>query len=107
MSTFKTIWTNKALILEGVMNNIFKKESVEEIAEQRLEICSTCPSLDKEGTSCLVPGTQPCCGECGCSLKLKVRSLSSSCGDEENPRWFALVDTEEEIEIKTKINYEE
>jgi len=83
-------------ILEGIKNAAFKDEHVEQIAEERMAICSTCPSIDKEGTSCMVLGTQPCCGMCGCSLTFKTRSLSSSCGDEKNPRWEALLTQEEE-----------
>jgi hypothetical protein len=30
--------------------------------------------------------------------------LSSSCGDEENPRWNAIVDEQEEAEIFNKLN---
>jgi hypothetical protein len=96
MSTLKTIWKNRKQILEGVRNKLFKKEHVEEIAAARLEICEACPHIDLEGGSCLISGTQPCCGKCGCSLELKLRSLSSPCGDEEVPRWHALLTPEEE-----------
>jgi len=90
------IWSNRAAILEGIQNSVFKAEHVEQIAAERKAICDTCPFQDKEGTSCLVPGTQPCCSKCGCSEKFKIRSLSSSCGDEENPKWHALLSQEEE-----------
>jgi len=78
MSLIK-IWKNKGKILEGIKNNIFKSEHVEEIANERFEFCKKCPDLDKEGKSCEVKGTHPCCGLCGCSLQLKLRSLSSEC----------------------------
>ena len=60
-----------------------KTKHVEDIAFFRNEICRVCEFIDTTGAKCAVPGTQPCCGECGCSLKLKTRSLSSDC-----PRGF-------------------
>lgn len=107
MKALKTIWSNKTKIFEGVKNSIFKSEHVEEIAAARMEICNACPHIDHEGDSCLVSGTQPCCGKCGCSLKLKLRSLSSQCGDEENPRWLALLSPEEEQALKEEIDYKD
>ena len=85
------------------MNNIFKKEHVEEIAEERLAICKTCPFIDLKGSKCAVSGTQPCCSKCGCSLKLKTRSLSSGCGDEENPRWNAVLSEDEEDKLNENL----
>ena len=97
------IWRNREAILEGVKNSVFKNEHVEEIAAERKAICDTCPDLDKEGSSCLVPGTQPCCGQCGCSLQLKLRSLSSACGNEEEPRWHALLSQEDEDALTNQL----
>ena len=54
----------------------------------------SCPELDIEGGNCYIPGTAPCCSKCGCELATKLRSLSSGCGDEENPRWHAVSDTD-------------
>jgi hypothetical protein len=48
-----------------------------------------------------------CCGKCGCSLKLKLRSLSSDCGDEQNPRWRAVIDHETEMQVKEQIGYKD
>lgn len=73
------IWKNRGLILEGIKNNIFRTAHVENIAFYRNEICNMCEFNDKKGSSCVMPGSQPCCSECGCSLALKTRSLSSSC----------------------------
>ena len=103
----KTIWKNRKQILEGVQNKLFRKEHVEEIAAARLEICNACPHIDSKGDSCLVSGTQPCCSKCGCSLEFKIRSLSSSCGDEEEPRWHALLSPDEEDAIKNEIDYKD
>jgi hypothetical protein len=65
-------------ILQGVWNFLFKKIKVEIESQRRMEICEVCESIDYTGKDCLVPGTQPCCKECGCSLKLKTRS-SDTC----------------------------
>lgn len=79
--------TNK--IKEGLFNKFFKKDEVEQIASVRMNICNSCDKLDKLGKDCLAPGTQPCCSECGCSLALKTRSLSSECPI---GRWLAVID---------------
>ena len=92
------IWKNRGLIMEGIKNNMFKTEHVENIAFYRNEICKTCKFFDNKGSNCALPGTQPCCSECGCSLKLKVRSLSSDC-----PKGFwkaELTEKEEEALLK-------
>lgn len=84
------IWKNKFKILEGLKNKVFKKKYVEKIYNERMEICKACPFIDNLGVHCYVPDTNPCCSKCGCNLNLKLRSLSSSCGDEENPRWNSV-----------------
>lgn len=43
--------------------------------------------MDKQGVSCVVGGTQPCCAICGCSLSLKLRSLDSICPHPNGPKW--------------------
>lgn len=96
---FKQLWNNRSAILEGIKNSVIKDEQVEQIAAERMSICFECPALDNEGSQCMLPGTQPCCGKCGCSLEFKLRSLSSGCGDEENPKWNALLSQEEEDAI--------
>jgi hypothetical protein len=95
------IWKNRGLILEGVKNNIFKTAHVENIAFFRNEICNVCEFVDKAGSKCAIPGTHPCCSECGCSLKLKTRSLSSDC-----PKgfWKAELTDAEETALLTQIN---
>lgn len=102
MSLIK-IWKEKGKILEGIKNHVFKQEHVEEIANERRAICEACPHIDKKGDKCYVKGTHPCCSKCGCSLALKLRSLSSGCGDEENPRWDAVVDDLEEEMIEDSL----
>lgn len=107
MSIVGKIWENRSKIAEGIKNRIFKKEDVEEVARERMKICAECVHIDHEGSKCLIPGTQPCCGKCGCNLSTKVRSLSSDCGDEEYPRWNAVMTQNEEDELKTDIGYNE
>lgn len=52
-----------------------------------MEICKACPLIDLAGIKCLMPGTQPCCGECGCSMSMKLRSPDSSCPHPDGPKW--------------------
>jgi len=101
MENLIKIWKSRNQIAEGVKNNIFKTKHVEDIAFFRNEICRVCEFIDTTGAKCAVPGTQPCCGECGCSLKLKTRSLSSDC-----PRgfWKAELTEEEEAIVNQQLN---
>ncbi len=96
------LWKNRKLIFEGLKNNIFKTDSVEAIAQDRLSICATCPHIDVEGTLCEVPMTQPCCGLCGCSLALKTRSLAAECDDK---KWKAILTDDEQEEVYNKIGF--
>ena len=95
-----TLWNNKELILEGIKNYLFTTDTIEQIALERNTICLACPNVDLSGVNCLAPGTQPCCSECGCSLKLKTRSLSSECP---KGHWKAEVTQEEEDLINQKL----
>lgn len=94
------IWKNRGLIMEGIKNNMFKTAHVENIAFFRNEICKNCEFVDIAGSKCALPGTQPCCSECGCSLKLKTRSLASEC-----PKsfWKAELTEEEEKALLKQI----
>jgi len=82
-------------IYEGIKNNIFKDDHIEAVAELRWKACKTCKHLDNRGIFCAVPKTQPCCKECGCSLGVKIRSLSTECPVK---KWGSLMS--EEIEEK-------
>ena len=77
---------------KGIYRFIFTKKEVEAVAKERMDICNDCELLDTKGDNCLAPGTQPCCSDCGCSLKFKIRSLSSACP---KGKWDAIL-TEEE-----------
>jgi len=89
-------WGNRKQIIEGIKNSIMKDELVEEVYQQRKAVCDVCP---QKGDKCLVPGTGPCCNACGCSLEYKLRSLSSSCGDEEKPKWLPIMREREEDDL--------
>lgn len=93
MGRLSDIWKNRKQILEGIKNATIRNEFVEEIALERNAICDQCPS---KGDQCAVPGTAPCCNECGCSLTFKTRSLSSECP---LGKWKALLSEEEEDKI--------
>jgi hypothetical protein len=98
------IWKNKGQILEGIKNSIFKREDIELIATERMNICRACKLYDTFGEGCMVPGTEPCCnqnlGGCGCSLGFKTRSLSSEC-----PKgyWKAEMSQQEEDQLNEKL----
>lgn len=98
------IFKNRKQIWEGLKNNIFKQEHVEAVYGQRLEVCKGCESYDIKGSGCAVTGTQPCCnkdsGGCGCSLSVKLRSLSTNCPKE---KWLAVTDEQEEGMIRQQI----
>ena len=93
MLNLKKIWENRKQIYEGIKNATIRDEFVEEVAEKRLLICDVCPS---KGDKCEVPGTAPCCNECGCSLAFKVRALSSNCPLGE---WKALMTEDQEDKL--------
>ena len=91
----KTSYQNRLQILEGIKNNIFKSDAVEAIAQERLLICRACEYHDTEGSECLVPGTAPCCGDCGCPLNTKTRSLSAGCP---KGKWTPVLTEQEELD---------
>jgi len=102
------IFQNRSKIWEGLRNKMFKKEHVEEIYEERLKICKDCECYDTVGTGCSLKGTQPCCnvklGGCGCSLSIKLRSLSTDCPKK---KWLAVTSDQDEKMIKSQIEENE
>jgi len=94
------IWKDRGKIAEGIKNSVFRSEHVEEIASKRMDICNSCEHIDREGSSCFMPGTQPCCGLCGCKLAFKIRSLSSKC---DANKWDSVMSTDEEDELRKEI----
>jgi len=97
---YLSVFKNADKIVEGIKNNIFKKEHIEAVATDRFQICIKCSLFDAAGDHCIASGTQPCCSDCGCSLAFKVRSLSTSC-----PKgfWDAVVSEELEEKINQQI----
>ena len=92
-SLFIRAWKNKGSILEGIKNNVFKQDHVEQIYNYRFDICKSCDSMDTTGEHCAIPKTQPCCAECGCSFSIKLRSLSAEC---DLKKWRAELSEQEE-----------
>ena len=89
-NTLKLIWQNRKQIIEGITNSVIRDETVEEISRLRYSICDEC---EHKGKKCAIKGTAPCCNECGCSLGLKTRSLSSECP---LGKWDAIATEDEE-----------
>lgn len=101
-TNIKYVWANRKSIISGIKNNIFKNDDIEKIAKLRMEVCMSCDNIDKEGSKCYMPGTQPCCGLCGCKLAWKTRSLSEKC---DINKWDDLLTEEEESQLYDKLNY--
>jgi hypothetical protein len=102
---FLEILKNRKKIQEGFINFLIRKKEIEAIAAYRLSKCKTCPNIDIKGELCAIPGTQPCCGICGCSLGLLTRSLSAECSNDENKLWNAILSEEQEDALYEKIKY--
>jgi hypothetical protein len=74
-------------IIAGWSNLIFGNPAVEEMAIKRAKICAECPSAQFSGgiyylttidqKTKQVRGLS--CGECGCALSAKVRSVGDTC----------------------------
>jgi len=92
----KKIWENRKSIYEGIKNSVIRDDFVEEVSAKRMLICKECSEIDLEGSKCEVPGTQPCCGNCGCSLAFKTRALSTDCPIGE---WKALMTEKQEDKL--------
>ena len=92
----KKIWKNRKEIYEGIKNSVIRDNYVEDVAAKRMAICRECPEIDLKGSKCEAPGTQPCCGDCGCSLGFKTRALSAECPLGE---WKALMTEVEEDKL--------
>ena len=88
-------------IIQGIHYYYFKSAFTENLHSSREPICQMCKSYDRLGTTCMVPGTKPCCGECGCSLELKLRSPTASCP---LGKWDAIFSEEEFDRIEQKRN---
>lgn len=96
--TLKEIFKNRKQIVEGITNSIIKNKFVEDVSKLRIEICNTCNEKDVIGNECVLPGTQPCCKLCGCSLTFKTRSLSTTCPAK---KWGSIVSEKKENQLDT------
>ena len=92
----KKIWDNRKEIYDGIKNSVIRDDFVEDIAAKRMALCKQCPEIDLEGSKCEVPGTQPCCSNCGCSLGFKTRALSTECPIGE---WKAIMTEKQEDKL--------
>ena len=92
----KKIWENRKQIYEGIKNSVIRDNFVEDVSKKRMIICEVCDEIDLKGSECEVPGTQPCCGNCGCSLAFKTRALSAECPIGE---WSALMSESDEDKL--------
>lgn len=73
-------------IIAGWSNLMFSSPAVEQLAIKRAKICAECPSAQFSGAYYItapdnktkeVRGLK--CGECGCALSAKVRSVEDTC----------------------------
>lgn len=101
-SRLSSVWKNRKQIVEGILNNVFTKETVDAISEERLDECLKCSNYDLTGESCVMPGTGPCCKSCGCSLKLATKSLSYKCPES---KWPVYISNDENTDLSILIKY--
>ncbi len=102
MNKLLEIFKNRKLIWDGLRNNLIKSEHIEALYEERVSICNACPYLKEKGSNlCTVPGTQPCCPECGCSLAVKLRSPDAECPKK---LWKAVMTAQEADLLNRNIN---
>lgn len=99
---------NLPKIIAGVWNSWFPTYYIERIAEKRIRICEddACGFYDQYGKSkkAFVPGV-PTCGNCGCVLSFKTRSLSSECSLADialTPLWKKEMTEKEEDAFRNK-----
>ncbi len=99
------IWKNRSNIFDGIFNRFITREHIELVAKARIDVCTGCPLFDTKGTSCMIPGTTPCCSACGCKLSFKTRALSAECEHPDGPRWIATITQDQEDKIYKRLNY--
>jgi hypothetical protein len=97
------IWKKKDKIFEGISHSIFKRDDIEAVARERLQICrsNTCGFHDPNGTSeaAVIKGAESC-ASCGCKLAWKTRALSDECPV---GKWKALLNEIEEAMLKNSL----
>lgn len=101
------IWKKKDKIFEGITHSIFKRDDVEALAGERLQICrsNVCGYHDPHGSSpaAVVRGAESC-ASCGCKLAWKTRALSDECPE---GFWKALLTDAEEAMLKSNLDMED
>ena len=92
-------------ILEGVWNSVFVKESIEQVAKERLTICHGCDKNSDHAKTLGYKTFRPDfhCSLCGCNLELKTRSLSEVCPA---GKWEAQLTNEEELKLQEKLQHD-
>ena len=95
---------NRNLIYKKLENLEFTLTNLRRIVNTQEPIetykVTSCDFFDTKGAHCAVPGSQPCCADCGCILNLKVRSLSAHCPKN---KWAAFMSKDMEEELKNNI----
>lgn len=91
-------------ILEGIVNTIQAKESVEAIASERYAICKECKfnSSNAENYKSLLPFEH--CTICKCNLQFKTHSLHAQCPIS---KWLPVSTKQENDIIQQKLKSDE
>lgn len=97
----KAFLKSRKEILSGIKNYYIHNKDVETIARYRYKICEGCDKFSNEDISCVIENSTPCCSICGCSIKIKVYSLSSSCPIH---KWDNIISQEQELIYLSKLN---
>jgi len=107
------IWKSKGQILEGIVNKVFKREHIEEIALERLALreSNVCGMYDADGSSerAVVKG-KPACAGCGCQLEFKTRCMSCYCHLQDigqHPLWVGVISPAEEQLMMERMTQDE
>lgn len=106
MSLLKEIIKNRSQILEGIINKIQAKEEITKIANERKEICKSCPLNSDNAKEILKYSSERIdyhCILCGCNIELKTHSLSSEC-PANPPKWNKVFSDEESNIVEDFIN---
>lgn len=104
----KKIWKNRRKIFEGIWASLFPNAFIKLVSKYRFDICkmNACGYYDKLGVSeAVIVKGKPSCAQCGCSLAIKTKSLSSQCALSNIgrvPLWSAIMSGEDEDTFKKK-----
>lgn len=90
-------------IIEGTYNKVITTKWIEEVAQERISICSSCEwySENKKKQGYITHRPDYHCTDCGCNLSLKTRCMSCSCPIN---KWKEVVDEKDWEKIKLKLN---